>query len=200
MEQISQDPAMQNVKLVLVGDGCVGKTELVSYFSSIPCGYKATVSDNYTGTLLMDDKTFCLDIRDTGGLEDYDRIRCLSYPQTDVLMLCYSIGCRNSFENIEFRWIPEIKHYCPNTPILLVACKTDLRSTSSHEDLITTNEGQALANKLRLSFCETSGLKKAGVKECFEAAVKCMVDNQMAAKKGGYERKMKKAGRKCSIV
>ena len=59
---------MQNVKLVLVGDGCVGKTELVSYFSSIPCGYKATVSNNYTGTLLMNDKTFCLDIRDTGGL------------------------------------------------------------------------------------------------------------------------------------
>ena len=47
----------------------------------------------------------------------------------------------------------------------------DLRSTSSHEDLITTNEGQALANKLRLSFCETSALTKAGLKECFEVAV-----------------------------
>ena len=55
----------------------------------------------------------------------------------------------------------------------------DLRSTSSHEDLITTNEGQALANKLRLSFCETSGLKKAGVKECFEAAVIMKLSSKM---------------------
>ena len=56
---------MQNVKLVLVGDGFVGKTALISYFSSIPSG--ATVFGDYTGTLMMDDKTFCLDIRDTAG-------------------------------------------------------------------------------------------------------------------------------------
>ena len=58
---------MQNVKLVLVGDGCVGKTALISYLSSIPDGYIPTVFESYTGTLMMDDKTFCLDIRDTGG-------------------------------------------------------------------------------------------------------------------------------------
>ncbi|XP_078333849.1 uncharacterized protein LOC111114636 isoform X3 [Crassostrea virginica] len=175
--RISLHPAMQNVKLVLVGDGAVGKTALISYLSSIPDGYIATVFGDYTGTLMMDDKTFCLNIRDTGGVGDYDRLRPLSYPQTDVVLLCYSIENRASFENIEARWIPEIKHYCPDTPLILVACKTDLRSTSSHEDLITTNEGQALANKLRLSFCETSALTKAGLKECFEAAVSMTLPN-----------------------
>ena len=65
--RISLHPAMQNVKLVLVGDGCVGQTALISYLSSIPDGYIATVFDDYTGTLMMDDKTFCLDIRDTAG-------------------------------------------------------------------------------------------------------------------------------------
>ncbi|XP_022308739.2 cell division control protein 42 homolog isoform X2 [Crassostrea virginica] len=197
---------MQNVKSVLVGDTSVGKSCLISYFTNEVLHYFdctiPTVSNSYTGTLMMDGNTFCLEIGDTSGMEDFDRLRPESYPKTDVFLLCYSIERRASFEHIESKWNPEIKHYCPDTPILLVACKTDLRSTSSHEDLITTNEGQALANKLRLSFCETSALTKAGLKECFEAAVRCTVDNQKALKRKAEknERKMKKAGRKCSIM
>lgn len=56
--------------------------------------------------------------------EDYDRLRPLSYPGTDIFLLCYSIENRSSFENVEAKWIPEIKHFCPDVPILLAACKT----------------------------------------------------------------------------
>ena len=55
--------------------------------------------------------------------EDYDRLRPLSYPQTDVMFVCFSIENVDSFENIESKWIPEVRHHCPDVPIILVACK-----------------------------------------------------------------------------
>ena len=55
--------------------------------------------------------------------EDYDRLRPLSYPQTDIALICFDIANRDSFENIEEKWIPELKHYIPETPILIVGCK-----------------------------------------------------------------------------
>nr|XP_022308728.1 rho-related protein racA-like [Crassostrea virginica] len=176
---------MQNVKLVVVGDGAVGKSCLfISYTTNaFPSEYIPTVFDNYSANVMIDEKPFCLGLWDTAGQEDYDRLRPLSYPQTDVFLVCYSIESRASFENIESKWIPEIKHFCPDTPILLVACKIDLRSTSSREDLISREEGQTLAKKLKVPFCETSSLALTGLKECFEAAIRRMVDCQRSVKK-----------------
>ena len=65
------------------------------------------------------------------GQEDYDRLRPLSYPQTDVFLLGFSVTSQTSFENIRSKWEPEIRHYCPNTPIVLVGLKNDLRSQAA---------------------------------------------------------------------
>lgn len=62
--------------------------------------------------------------------EDYDRLRPLSYPQTDVFFVCYSVESRTSFENIEPKWVPEVRHYCPDVPLVLVACKLGRYKTS----------------------------------------------------------------------
>merc|ERR1712129_611069 len=64
----------------------------------------------------------------TAGQEDYDRLRPLSYPQTDVFLLCYSIISRASFYNIKNKWFPEISHHTTGVPFILVATKSDLRS------------------------------------------------------------------------
>lgn len=58
--------------------------------------------------------------RDTAGQEDYDRLRPLSYPQTDVFILCFSVVSPVSFDNVCTKWIPEIRQYCADTPIILV--------------------------------------------------------------------------------
>ena len=55
------------------------------------------------------------------------RLRPLSYPDTNVLLLCFSISSPDSLENIPERWVQEIKHFCPNVPVLLVGLKKDLR-------------------------------------------------------------------------
>lgn len=56
--------------------------------------------------------------------EEGDRERPLSYLGADIFLLCYSIENKCSFENIEDKWIPGIEHFCPDVPVLLVACKT----------------------------------------------------------------------------
>jgi len=60
---------------------------------------------------------------DTAGQEDYDRLRPLSYPDTDVILMCFSIDSPDSLENIPEKWTPEVKHFCPSVPIILVGNK-----------------------------------------------------------------------------
>ena len=52
----------------------------------------------------------------------------LSYPETDVFCLVYNIANYQTLLNISYRWIPEIWHYAPGTPIILVGAQVDLRT------------------------------------------------------------------------
>lgn len=76
--------------------------------------------DNYSAPMQVDGIQVSLGLWDTAGQEDYDRLRPLSYPQTDVFLICFSIASPSSFENVTSKWYPEIKHHCPDAPIILV--------------------------------------------------------------------------------
>ena len=88
-------------KLVIVGDGACGKTCLLIVFSKdeFPEVYVPTVFENYVADIEVDHKNVELALWDTAGQEDYDRLRPLSYPDTDVILMCFSIDSPDSLEN-----------------------------------------------------------------------------------------------------
>ncbi|XP_075430186.1 rho-related GTP-binding protein RhoA-A-like isoform X2 [Ascaphus truei] len=116
--------------LVVVGDGACGKTCLLIVFNGdvFPELYVPTILENYVADIEVDDKQVELILWDTAGQEDYDRLRPLSYPRTDVIVMCFSIASPDSLVNITEKWTPEVKHFCPNVPFILVGNKKDLRN------------------------------------------------------------------------
>lgn len=82
-------------KITTVGDGMVGKTCLLITYATneFPDEYVPTVFDNHTCQITdEDDETYTVTLWDTAGQEDYDRLRPLSYPQTDVFLICFSVA------------------------------------------------------------------------------------------------------------
>eukprot|EP01105_Mastigella_eilhardi_P003621 TRINITY_DN1474_c1_g1_i1.p1 TRINITY_DN1474_c1_g1~~TRINITY_DN1474_c1_g1_i1.p1 ORF type:complete len:229 (-),score=40.50 TRINITY_DN1474_c1_g1_i1:44-730(-) len=117
---------------------------------------------------------------DTAGQEEFDRIRPLSYTDTDTCLVCFSLVARRSYDSARDRWVPEIRHYIPDVPFLMVGLKLDLRASgeadhySGKVEPITTEEGQALSKSLGGSgYYETSARTREGVSEVFAAAIEC---------------------------
>ena len=181
---------MQNIKCVVVGDGAVGKTcLLISYTTNaFPGEYIPTVFDNYSANVMVDGKPIQLGLWDTAGQEDYDRLRPLSYPQTDVFLVCYSIISRSSYENVRTKWIPEIKHHVPDAPFLLVGTKMDLRNDEEVlkkvGQVMQKSDGDALAKEVGArSYVECSALTQDGLKNVFDEAIRCALNKEAKGKK-----------------
>ncbi|XP_064643451.1 rho-related protein racA-like [Lineus longissimus] len=183
---------MENLKLVVVGDGGVGKScLLISYTTeSFPREYVPTVFDINWANVMFDGKPVNIALWDTAGQEDYDRLRPLSYPQTDVFFVCFSIASRDSFENIAAKWDPEISHNCPHTPRLLIGCKGDLRDERTP---VSKLEAEKLAKSLGMEYCECSALTQQGVKYCFNKAAHAALSSRPAKAKGFFSGKKKKS-------
>jgi small GTP-binding protein len=185
---------MQTVKCVAVGDGAVGKTcLLISYTTkSFPQEYVPTVFDNYASNVMVGGKLVNLGLWDTAGQEDYDRLRPLSYSQTDMFLVCFSVVSPSSYENVRARWLPEIRHYCPGVPFLLIGTKADLRDDAAtlrrlrerNMDPITPAMGHALsADEGAVAYVECSALSQRSVVDVFDAAIRAVIFPPQRSKK-----------------
>ncbi|KAI5480962.1 small GTPase, Rho type [Pseudohyphozyma bogoriensis] len=202
--------ANAKVKLVCVGDGGVGKTcLLIGYADNVfPTEYIPTVFENYvTKVPFGESKVVEFALWDTAGQEEYDRLRPLSYPETDVLLVCFAVDYPASLENVEEKWYPEVNHFCEGVPTILVATKTDLRRDSRTLDLlkaqgrtpITTAEGQAAARRIKAKYAEVSAMKGEGVNDVFEMALREALKGSGGGLTGLVKTGRKK-GNRCSIL
>ncbi|XP_061961229.1 rac-like GTP-binding protein RAC2 [Populus nigra] len=172
------------IKCVTVGDGAVGKTcLLISYTSNtFPTDYVPTVFDNFSANVLVDGQTVNLGLWDTAGQEDYNRLRPLSYRGADVFILAFSLISRPSYENVSKKWVPELRHYAPSVPIVLVGTKLDLREDRQFlldypgACTISTEQGLELQKQIgALAYVECSSKTQQNVKAVFDAAIKVVL-------------------------
>jgi len=177
------------VKCVVVGDGAVGKTcLLIAYLEErFPVEYVPTVFDNYEQELQFEGQDVKLSLWDTAGQEGYTKIRTLSYPKTDVFLLCFSVVNPASFVNVKDQWWKEIYQHCPTARVILVGTKIDLREDADAlselkkigKEPVSAEMGKAKATELgAVSYLECSALTQAGLKEVFESALCCGAEQQ----------------------
>ncbi|CCF58637.1 hypothetical protein KAFR_0F00400 [Kazachstania africana CBS 2517] len=181
---------MKSIKCVVVGDGAVGKTSLlVSYINnSFPFEYVPTVFDNYSATIYLNDSSllaeyyevtqqndhvFHLNLWDTAGQEAFDKLRPLSYTQTNIFIVCFAINENDSLQHVRTKWIPEISQASKNSEppnILLVGTKGDLRDTA--DNCIPRTDIEHVQNHCgSIDYIECSARMQQNVKEVFTRAV-----------------------------
>jgi Rho family protein len=176
------------------GDGASGKTSLLNVFTRgyFPTVYEPTVFENYVHDIFVDNVHIELSLWDTAGQEEFDRLRSLSYDDTDLIMLCYAVDSKDSLENVESKWVGEIADNCPDVKLVLVALKCDLRESGTEEDgddtqpeasgaeqprekrpTITYDQGLEVARRIgALRYLECSAMRNRGVNEAFTEAAR----------------------------
>ncbi|MES1914860.1 MAG: hypothetical protein MHM6MM_006888 [Cercozoa sp. M6MM] len=177
------------LKVVLVGDGAVGKTCLLiaRTKNEFPKRYVPTVFENTTTSIDVNGESVKVDLWDTAGQEDFDRLRPLSYPKTNIFLICFSVTQPDSLANVKSKWHPEVNHHCPGVPWILVGTKVDLRDNEQQvRELsakgmvpISTQQGRECARQLgAVKYIECSALTRTNVGLVFDEAVLAVTDTQ----------------------
>lgn len=199
--------ASKFIKCVTVGDGAVGKTcMLICYTSNkFPTDYIPTVFDNFSANVAVDGNIVNLGLWDTAGQEDYSRLRPLSYRGADIFVLAFSLISRASYENVLKKWMPELRRFAPNVPIILVGTKLDLREDRGYlaadhmgSNTITTAQGEELRKQIgAAAYIECSSKTQQNVKAVFDTAIKVVLQPPRRTETA-RKRRQKSSG--CSIV
>ncbi|KAH9174263.1 P-loop containing nucleoside triphosphate hydrolase protein [Lactarius sanguifluus] len=169
-------------KIVVVGDGGCGKTCLLIVYAQnrFPEAYIPTVFENYVTNRQFDGKIIEIALWDTAGQEEYDRLRPLSYPESHVILIVFSVDFPVSLANVQDKWYPEVAHFCEGTPLILVATKTDLRRDDNTRRMlgaqgqkpVTPEQGAEVAHEIGAKYIECSAKTGSGVQEVFALALR----------------------------
>ena len=187
-------------KMVIVGDGSCGKTCLYTRFvkGRFPEEYVPEVFESYVGDIRVDGTTVELAFWDTIGDEQYARLRPLSYPDTDVFLMCFSIDSPTSLAKVLEKWAPGVRDFCPDVPIILVGTKKDLRNDENvkrelskvKQEPVKSEEGSLMCERIKAyAYLECSAKTKEGVRDVFTTAARAALMTKNRRNK-----------RKCCIV
>ncbi|XP_073169601.1 rho-related GTP-binding protein RhoF isoform X3 [Lepidochelys kempii] len=182
---------------------CHGKNrEAVWHFSTQLQKYAPSVFEKYTTSITVGNKEVILNLYDTAGQEDYDRLRPLSYQNTNMVLICYDVMNPTSYDNVLIKWYPEISHFCRGVPLILIGCKTDLRKDKEHlrklmsseQEPITYTQGEATCQQMKAqAYLECSAKCRENIEDVFKEATNIALNAMKKAKR-------RKKRKRCSIL
>uniref|UniRef100_A0A3B1IPW0 Ras homolog family member F n=1 Tax=Astyanax mexicanus TaxID=7994 RepID=A0A3B1IPW0_ASTMX len=195
----------EQLKFVIVGDGGCGKTSLLMVYAKgdFPEKYAPSVFEKYVTTVTHGGKEIQLNLYDTAGQDDYDRLRPLSYQNADLILICYDVTNPTSYENVIIKWYPEVHHFCRDVPKILIGCKTDLRKDKEkmrklravEQEPITYTQGEETQKQMNAElYLECSAKYRENVEDIFKEATKLAMTMRRKARKARKKRKP------CSIL
>ncbi|CAO2586627.1 Rho-related GTP-binding protein RhoJ [Lemmus lemmus] len=94
---------------------------------AFPEEYVPTVFDHYAGRKKWEPSLSKRAMGMGAQQEDYNQLRPLSYPNTDVFLICFSVVNPASYHNVQEEWVPELKDCMPHVPYVLIGTQIDLR-------------------------------------------------------------------------
>jgi len=164
-------------KLVLIGDSGVGKSCLLLRFAddNFTDSYISTIGVDFRfRTITIEKKTVKLQIWDTAGQERFRTITSAYYRGADGIIMVYDVTSSESFDHVE-EWLSEVDRYAnENTSKLLVGNKADL----IEEKQVPEETAQRFADKLGISFLETSAKTSTNVDAAFLTMAKELIKNR----------------------
>ncbi|XP_066193324.1 rho-related BTB domain-containing protein 2 isoform X2 [Sylvia atricapilla] len=196
-------PNVETIKCVVVGDNAVGKTRLICARACNATLTQYQLLATHVPTVwaidqyrvcqevlersrdVVDDVSVSLRLWDTFG--DHHKDRRFAYGRSDVVVLCFSIANPNSLHHVKTMWYPEIKHFCPRAPVILVGCQLDLRYADLEavnrarrplarpikpNEILPPEKGREVAKELGIPYYETSVVAQFGVKDVFDNAIR----------------------------
>lgn len=156
--------AAQILKVVLGGDGNVGKTSLIQRYctGAFDAGRAMTIGvDFHLYEVEIAEEAIRLVVWDMGGQERFAAARHVFYRGTHAVGLVFDASNRTSFYNL-MRWWRETREYLPDVPVLLLANKIDLPPQ------ISRAQAQPIAQAWNIPFLESSCATGNGVAEFFD--------------------------------
>ncbi|XP_021349357.1 GTP-binding protein YPTC1-like [Mizuhopecten yessoensis] len=153
-------------KYLLIGDSGVGKSSLLLRFADdvFSDTYISTIGVDFKiRTVDVDNKVVRLQVWDTAGQDRFKSITASFYRGAHGIMLVYDVTDMESFQHVE-TWIKEVDRYgsCDHN-MILVGNKSDL----SGKRVVTYEKGKEFAEKLGISFMETSAKSSTNVETLF---------------------------------
>ena len=157
--------AIPLLKVVVVGDGAVGKTSLIRRYceGKFHASRVATIGvDFYTQRVQLPEGMVKLSIWDMAGQERFQVVRTGFYRGSRATAMVYDVTKSVSLINLR-RWYAEVLSAVPGQKVLVVGNKVDLARS------VQTPVGKAFSAYLGVPYLETSALSGEGVSALFES-------------------------------
>ena len=186
-------------KVLLLGDSSVGKTCFLLRYcdKSFQEAHLSTIGLDYRlkSMTLQNDKNIKLQIWDTAGQDRFRAITKNYYKGANGIILIYDVTNKQSYENVK-NWLTQIKEEAnPNVIIYLAGNKIDVEE---EQRVITTEDGQKIADEYKLPFKETSAKNGINVNEIFQELVEKIDEtfSKLEVPKGEQKNKLSTGGKR----